>query len=218
MNKYLTVMLALALMGGAAHAAVDGGGTRPLKTASDGELSPALKPLSFFEGHWKVDEKMVAMPNMDAQHKDGAMAGDKNASQKEFEKHGTFNVTRALGGTALVGEYEAESTKGKRFFGHLVLSAEQQRGESAKESKDTGKLTSYWADSHGMACFTRNVTWQDNKLTIESPDMMGEGKGKARVMYSKRDDDHMDFAIEIESTNGWSKMGTGTYTRMDRAR
>jgi len=169
-----------------------------------GEMNPALKPLSFMEGRWRVEQQMKA-----------------SYSDKAGEAHGRFNIHRDLNGNALVGNFEAEKMTGRaegeadrasNFEGHLVISAAQ-----SKDGRGEQGLTMYWADSEGNVSLSKNVKVEGDRVVSEfDAHQHGDKMVKGRVTFAKSAEDKILFTMDQDAGKGWEKVSTATYSRIER--
>ena len=197
MKKYL-VLLAVALLSGLAISAEDPAVSEALPVRAEADKSPlndAMKPVGFFEGNWRVEQK-VKHPGQD----------------KEMVTQGQFSVERGLKGRALIGHFEAKQHDNQPFFGHMVITSDK-----AQEGSQT-RYGVYWADSEGITTYTTGAEFKDNKFMLTSEDKTGAKQGRARLTYTKVSDDRIDFEMSAETPKGWETHVTGTYTRVKAER
>jgi hypothetical protein len=196
--KTFSVLATVALLSAIAISADDPADREALPVRAEADKSPlneAMKAVEFFEGNWRVEQK-IKHPGHD----------------KEMVTQGKFSVERGLKGRALVGHFEAQQHDNQPFFGHMVITSDK-----AQEGGQT-RYGVYWADSEGITSYTTGAEMKDNKFMMTSEDKTGAKQGRARLTYTKVSDDRIDFEMSAETPKGWETHVTGTYTRVKAER
>jgi hypothetical protein len=131
--------------------------------------------------------------------------------------HGIFNVESEMGGFALVGHFESDLPGGEKFYGHMVITADKadkMAGDKPAAAAAGKKFGFFWADSQGISSLSHDVTFDGDRLTITAEDYFGAKRGKARISYTKKTDDRIDFNMEAETEKGWETQIMGSYRKI----
>jgi hypothetical protein len=200
MSKYIVILMAFFMAGAVMAAQEDPKATETsVKSSAQPQLNESLRQLGFFQGKWEVEQQIKA-----------------HGQQASQMSHGAFNVESAMGGYALVGHFESDMQGGEKFYGHMVITADKpgkMDGDKPAAAADK-KFGFFWADSQGISSLSHDVTFSGDRLTITAEDYFGAKRGKARISYTKKTDDRIDFNMEAETEKGWETQIMGSYRKI----
>jgi hypothetical protein len=144
------------------------------------------KRLEKFAGMWKGTEKLHPSP----------------WDQKGGEAQGQSRSRVALGGFAVVTDYEQTRGGQRTFEGHGVYTWDGNAGE----------VVMHWFDSMGQGREEFRGTWKGDVLTIASRNPMGH----ARLTYDFSKSGVMLSSMEVsQDGKTWAKFFDGRYQRAD---